>query len=112
MTSSAWSEAIGDKAIQRVAETKLGRFWVSTVWLGLDHRFGNGDPLIFETMAFPCDADGMVTSWGDVESDRYSTEDEARAGHEVIVAKLKALEENTAVNAGATPSAVGATESA
>lgn len=23
------------------------------VWLGLDHRYGEGSPLIFETMVFP-----------------------------------------------------------
>ena len=68
--------------IKRVAETTLpnGR-WVSTVWMGLNHRFGDGPPLIFETMVFPSRDD-----MGDLDSDRYSTEAEAFAGHERMVA--------------------------
>jgi hypothetical protein len=59
-------------------------YWVSTVWLGLDHRFGDGLPLIFETMVFPA-KDGAVTSWGELDSNRYSTEEEAVAGHNAMV---------------------------
>lgn len=50
---------------------------VSTVFLGLDHRFGDGQPLLFETMVF---VDGDE---GDME--RYSTWDEAVAGHQRYV---------------------------
>lgn len=60
-----------------VAQTTLwhGAF-VSTVWLGLNHRmWGKGPPLIFETMVF---APG---SRCDLDMARYSTEAEARAGH-------------------------------
>jgi hypothetical protein len=36
---------------KRVAETTLpDGTWISTVWLGLDHAWGGGPPLIFETM--------------------------------------------------------------
>lgn len=28
-------------------------YWVSTVFLGLDHSYGTGPPLLFETMVFP-----------------------------------------------------------
>lgn len=39
--------------LARVADTLLpGRFRVSTIFMGLDHRFGVGPPLLFETMAF------------------------------------------------------------
>jgi hypothetical protein len=51
--------------------------WISTVWMGLDHAFGQGAPLIFETMAFH--------EGEDLECDRYATEAEAVAGHEAIV---------------------------
>lgn len=38
---------------RRVAQTTLfGMCYVSTVFLGLDHSFGSGRPLLFETMAF------------------------------------------------------------
>ena len=69
---------------RRVAETTLsdGK-WVSTVWLGLDHSFGSGPPLIFETMVFDREKSGM----SDLDCDRYSTEAEALAGHAAMVEK-------------------------
>lgn len=43
---------------RRVARTYMadGRV-VSTVFLGLDHRYGDGPPLVFETMVFPSQKD-------------------------------------------------------
>jgi len=49
---------------------------VSTVWLGLDHGYGGGPPLIFETMVFGGAHD--EDQW------RYPTEVEALAGHAEI----------------------------
>ena len=51
---------------------------VSTVWLGIDHQFGNGPPLIFETMTFR-----GTHALGDQE--RYSTEAQAIEGHRRMV---------------------------
>jgi hypothetical protein len=51
--------------------------WVSTVFLGLDHRYGDGPPLVFETMIFDGPHDGYQT--------RASTYDEAMAQHEEAV---------------------------
>ena len=74
-------------AYKRVAQDDLpnGR-WVSTVWLGLNHRFGRGPPLIFETMIAQNseDEDGVHT-WLDYQR-RYATEAEALAGHDEAVA--------------------------
>jgi hypothetical protein len=57
--------------------------WISTVWIGINHRFlGEGPPLIFETMVFPSQAD-----MGELECRRYATEPEARAGHAELVAR-------------------------
>ena len=53
---------------------------VSTVFLGIDHSFSNGPPLLFETMVFGGPYHG--------EEDRYTTWDEAEAGHAAIVARL------------------------
>jgi hypothetical protein len=56
---------------------------VSTVFLGLDHRFaGSGPPILFETMVFggPLDGDGS----------RYSSYDDAEIGHRMMVAKARA----------------------
>lgn len=63
---------------------------VSTVFLGLDHSFGSGPPLIFETMTFE---DGST----DEDQDRYTTEDQARAGHAAMVAKVAATMNNPLV---------------
>lgn len=68
---------------RRVAFDKVADADISTVWLGLDHSFGFGEgpPLIFETMIFggPCDQD----QW------RYSTEAQAIEGHKAAVKKAK-----------------------
>ena len=51
---------------------------VSTVFLGIDHSFGSGPPLLWETMIFGGEHDGY--------QDRYSTYDEAMAGHAKAIA--------------------------
>jgi len=58
---------------------------VSTVFLGLDHQFGGGPPLLFETLIFGGDHDG--DTW------RYSVWNEAMRGHERIVAEFHQLRE-------------------
>jgi hypothetical protein len=58
---------------------------VSTVFLGLDHRFaGAGPPLLFETMIFGGPAELDETCW------RYSSWDDAQAGHAAAVRKARA----------------------
>jgi hypothetical protein len=77
MTVAEFCAAIARREYQRVAETTLTNgLWVSTVWLGLDHSFGFGPPLIFETMVFP-----SRENMSELDCDRYSTEFEARLGH-------------------------------
>jgi hypothetical protein len=86
ITSAEWARRLANE--QRVAETEVPGLWISTVWLGLDHSFGGGRPLIFETMVFPAKGSD-VTSWGELDSDRYSTEAEALAGHAAFVEKYR-----------------------
>ena len=63
--------------------TLPGGVWVSTVWLGLDHNFtDHGPPLIFETMVFPSQ-DNLLEE----DCDRYTTEEQARDGHQRMVTK-------------------------
>lgn len=79
-----WARLFEDAQYKRVAETTLqdGKY-VSTVWLGLDHRFGgDGLPLIFETMVFPTRGDCR-----DLDCARYSTEENALNGHNAMVKK-------------------------
>jgi hypothetical protein len=52
---------------------------VSTVWLGLDHSYSGGPPLIYETMVFP------PKSYLDLFCDRYALRAEAEQGHAAAV---------------------------
>lgn len=71
-------------AHKRVAETTLkDGTWVSTVCLMTNHNWGDGPPLIFETMAF-ASKDNLLESL----CERYSTLEEAQEGHDRIVARL------------------------
>lgn len=79
-----WGLFMNDPKTRRVAqsERKEGTPWVSTVFLGLDHQFGDGPPLLFETMAF--DAEGQ-----EIEMRRCSTWEEAERQHAEVVAELR-----------------------
>lgn len=71
---------------RQVARTVIGDVAVSTVWLGLNQNMDlKGIPLIFATMVYG----GPLTNatW------RYATELEALAGHEDIVALVRAQEQ-------------------
>lgn len=59
-----------------VKQTMIDGVKISTVFLGIDHSFLGGPPLIFETMVFGGDQDA--------EMDRYSTKREALEGHEAM----------------------------
>ena len=47
---------------------------ISTVFLGLDHAFGSGPPILWETMIFG----GLLDEF----QERYATKAEALAGHQ------------------------------
>ena len=78
-----WCRRTVDREYLRIDQTTLpdGK-WVSTVWQGLNHRFGEGPPLIFETMVFTSQEE-MET----IDQQRYATENEAILGHQEMVAK-------------------------
>ena len=76
---ASWFEKIGEG--RRVAKTVVGNVEVSTVFLGLDHNFGEGPPILYETMVFG----GPL----DHEEDRYSTAEEAKKGHEAMVERVR-----------------------
>lgn len=65
---------------------RLGPVEISTVWLGMDHSYGYGPRLIFETMIF-CDDENLDTAcW------RYSTLKQAAIGHRRVVGLVKLLQ--------------------
>jgi hypothetical protein len=73
-----WGRDYDDVNARTVARTFIGTLWVSTVFLGLDHSFGDSDyPALFETMIFDDNDDRYQT--------RCSTWAEAEAMHAVAV---------------------------
>jgi len=78
----AWAEWFENNdrpvALTRISEN----IKVSTVFLGLDQRFGEGPPLLFETMIFGGKHDQYQR--------RYSTKAEAEKGHKELVEMCKA----------------------
>jgi hypothetical protein len=80
MTWARWFENVTHRTVAKTIVSNTVN--VSTVFIGLDHQFGNGPPLIFETMVFGGPHDG--------DMNRYSTWDEAAAGHAAMVAKVRA----------------------
>jgi hypothetical protein len=69
------------KPYMRIAETSTEGCRVSTVWLGSNHQYGDGPPVIFETMVFGGGLDQFAERW--------STEEEARAGHDAMVERVR-----------------------
>lgn len=88
-----------DKEKRRVGfDTLENGLEVSTVWLGLDHNFGGGRPLIFETMVFvPSDKKinlllrEIKINREEFDMARYSTLEEARLGHKMMVKRCRSL---------------------
>lgn len=71
-----------ETADRHVNDTCVAEVRISTIFLGLDHNYrSEGPPLIFESMIFG----GTF----DLECRRYSTWDEAIAGHEELVCQVK-----------------------
>ena len=72
---TVWLKLMGQD--NRVAVDRFGEATISTVWLGLNHRFGDGPPLVYETLIF---VDGQ-----EVFGTRYSKEGDAQMGHALLV---------------------------
>ena len=66
---------------RRVALDVVGDATVSTVHLTFDHSMGSGPPVLWETMVFG----GEHDQW----TDRYTSLEDAVAGHAAAVAMVK-----------------------
>lgn len=99
MGTFAWARAFADARYKRIESTTITsttdptiKLWVSTVWLGLNHAFitlageAAPRPLIFETMVFS----DAANPWADTDCVRYTTEQEAVAGHADMVTLVRA----------------------
>jgi hypothetical protein len=94
-TWTAWME---DSRKRRVAGTTTRFHWVSTMFLGLDHQWDKGPPLLFETMVFERtdETNENEIDWLGGECHRYSTWDDAVAGHAAVVRRIEKLEAEAA----------------
>lgn len=98
MTWAKWFESEG-RGKRRIALTELPDVHVSTVFMGLDHSFGQGEMQLLETMVFE-NKETEVDIFGkkhnihhslDEYTERYATIEQAKAGHEAIVERMKKL---------------------
>lgn len=87
-----WAEWL-ETADRVVAQTTTMGVMVSTVFLGLDHQFGDGPPLLWETMTF---AEGKAISLPIDVCDRYSSLEDAQLGHELYVAEVERVRREAA----------------
>ena len=81
---SEWVKLFENKDYKIVAQDTVNGYFISTVWLGLDHSFDGGKKLIFETMVFP-----SKENLSEEYCARYSTLGDAEVGHKRIVEKYK-----------------------
>lgn len=70
-----------ETADRTVAKDNVGDVKISTVFLGLDYSWGDGPPLLYETMIFGGEHDQYL--------ERYTTREEALKGHKVVLAWVK-----------------------
>lgn len=85
-----WGQFMESRDARRVAvdmdegnETDGTRVRVSTIFLGVDHRWGDdGPPVLWETMVFGGVLDG--------EMDRYTSRAAALAGHQAMCQRVMA----------------------
>jgi hypothetical protein len=81
-----WANQFENANARRVGLTKVGKYEISTVFLGIDHSFNGGEPILFETMVFE------PPSYSDIDMDRCSTYLEAEKMHAEFVEKYKNMD--------------------
>lgn len=106
VTWANWFETSGPQ--RRVGFDKIGDHEISTVFLGMDHGFGDDVPILYETMVFrPVTREeieedqkkespyqigfkeGYTTEDDSFELRRYHTKKEAEVGHREVVELVK-----------------------
>jgi len=79
-----WAKKCEDDEYRKVKQDKIGKYFISTIWFGLNMNFfSNQEPLIFETMIFLDDDDQLDEFY--LYQEEYSTEQQALEGHERAV---------------------------
>jgi hypothetical protein len=85
-TWAQWFETADRRVAQDLDEGDEGdagkKVRVSTVFLGLDHNWGGGPPILWETLVFGGALDGEMA--------RYTSLADALAGHQAMCARVSA----------------------
>jgi hypothetical protein len=77
-----------ENANRRVAETWVGKFCVSTVFLGIDHSWNDSPPILWESMVFD-------EKNNEIALDRCAgSREQAEAMHELMVLKFSREKRN------------------
>lgn len=79
-----WLEADHNNGRNIVKQQYIAGFFLSTVFLGVNHNWGSGPPLLFETMLFMPGGGG-----GELYYARYSTWKQAEKGHHATMLRLR-----------------------
>jgi hypothetical protein len=90
-----WAKWVEKSYNRIVKQETVGRYWVSTVFLGLDHNFDpTGAPILWETMAFV--KRGSKMDMGGEYMDRCSGKiEQAEAMHQKMVERCRKEQEIT-----------------
>lgn len=78
-SAEAAMQSVDERCVAR--EEATPDITVSTVFLALDHQWGDGPPMLFETMVFG----GLLNE----EMGRYSTWEQAEEGHKDMVNRVR-----------------------
>lgn len=94
MTLMEWGHMCQARDYKIVKQEKIGKYFVSTVWIGVNMEMFRQTPIkIFETMILIPNGEEEENQKDDLYfyQERYSTEEEAFQGHEqtVFVVKCK-----------------------
>ena len=80
-----WADLMQNEDYKIIKQEQVGKYFVSTIWLGLDHNlWSSGAPIIFETMIFN-KSNKEVQDPLHLNLARYSTIQEALEGHKEMV---------------------------
>jgi hypothetical protein len=95
-----WFETSGP--VRVVDRTRIGDLEVSTVFLSINHRLGEGPPILWETMVFKLGKDGecleaeegdQCSIFGELQTRCSGTREQAEAMHREVVRKIKGRHE-------------------
>jgi hypothetical protein len=85
-----WAKAF-ENSDRKVKQEHVGPFLVSTVFLGLNHNFSEGPPILWETMVFLKDHEG-IRYGEDIGMDRCSgSREQALAMHAAMVQRIASI---------------------